>query len=1087
MVSSSVRSVVVRLRAEMGAFKKEWDGGTDSVRGTARALEDAKNKSNETEKATDKTGTAVGRLTEKVVNNRQAWDQVGSSFLRQGAALVGLSALVTKAAMDWETAWAGVTKTVDGTDTQMAGLEDDLRSLTKELPATHQEIAAVAEAAGQLGVAREDIALFTRTMVDLSETTDLTADTAATSIAQLTNVMKTAPGDVDNLASALVALGNDGASTESQIIQMAQRIAGAAAVVGLTESNVLALANALASSGIEVEAGGSAISAVLIDIDKAVKTNSASLMTWAEVAGTSAEEFAARWQADPATALADFTEGLGKINEEGGNVFGVLDALGQSDIRVTRALLNMAASGDMLRQSLKLGDQAWEENTALAEEAAKRYDTTAAQASIAWNNIKDNAIDAGQGMLPVISTISDGVIRLADVFGALPGPVQGSLGLIAGVGGVGLVAAGGLMKLVGTAVDLRDAFDQLDASNSVIATGVGKVGRVATATAVALLALKGASMLGEDDNVASVAKYTQALVNLQAGASRAKPELDALFTFDGYRSWLTFGTEVSTGVDGIADAFDRLDENKLETFTRKLTPWKDGFDNATAAFGQLDNALASMAQSGSADEAADLLRKVADQADITGTQLLEQLPQYADVAEGLRQEAAAARDAFREAGEGSDYLTVRLSELGPSAEEAQAALDEMRQQTEDAAMAFFDLSEKISPEELGFQDWIKQLEDMANAQEDWADNLIKATARGVDQGVIEKFEEMGVEGAARLAELADASDEEIARVNEAFVSSTVTASDLSAALDTIPGFILTEFTSLGGEGAVEQAAQLAAEYDLVPTDVQTILEAMDWATEDIDAVMARMIELNQTVAAPTALLDDLATDPLGVLALQLAGVDTTTAAPDAILNDSATGPVTQLGRYLLDLDGQSATVSIEARLTGLASSLAGPGGSQAVLNLFGQQKADGGEIHGVGGPRDDANLVLASKGEHMWTAAEVNAMGGQQEMYQLRARVRSGWRPRFEVGGAVSDAWNHSYRAAAAGLSAPAGGTSVVVQGAPVELGDLVARMDSGQMQDFAHTVGDYVLSASANITDAALAQQGRAQAASRTTRGVNS
>ena len=226
-MATNSRSVIVRLRAEMAQFRKEWDAGTGSVRGTARELENARKKATETEKAVDRSGTAVGRLSERLTNNRQAWDEVGTGFLRVGAGLTAMSVLVGKAAMDWESAWAGVTKTVSGTDAEMLTLEDDLRGLAKTLPATHQEIAATAEAAGQLGVERENVAAFTKTMVDLSETTNLSADEAATSIQQLMNVMQTAPEDVDNLGSALVALGNDGASTERDIIQIGQTILSA--------------------------------------------------------------------------------------------------------------------------------------------------------------------------------------------------------------------------------------------------------------------------------------------------------------------------------------------------------------------------------------------------------------------------------------------------------------------------------------------------------------------------------------------------------------------------------------------------------------------------------------------------------------------------------------------------------------------------------------------------------------------------------------------------------------------------------------------------------------------------------------------
>lgn len=167
-------------------------------------------------------------------------------------AAAGLGA-VTKAAMDWETAWAGVEKTVDGTASEMDALESSLRSLATSMPATHREIAAVAEAAGQLGIAREDVASFTKTMVQLGETTNLSADTAATSLAQFMNIMGTSAASVGRLGATLVALGNDGASTEADIMALSARLAATGAQMRMSEADVMGYANAMASVGIEAE------------------------------------------------------------------------------------------------------------------------------------------------------------------------------------------------------------------------------------------------------------------------------------------------------------------------------------------------------------------------------------------------------------------------------------------------------------------------------------------------------------------------------------------------------------------------------------------------------------------------------------------------------------------------------------------------------------------------------------------------------------------------------------------------------------------------------------------------------------------
>lgn len=64
-------------------------------------------------------------------------------------------------------------------------------------------------------------------------------------------------------------------------------------------------------------------------------------------------------------------------------------------------------------------------------------------------------------------------------------------------------------------------------------------------------------------------------------------------------------------------------------------------------------------------------------------------------------------------------------------------------------------------------------------------------------------------------------------------------------------------------------------------------------------------------------------------------------------------------------------------------------------------RADGGPIFGPGGPRSDLIPILASNDEHMWTAEEVDAIGGHTNMFLLRSLVRSGGFRGFADGGPV--------------------------------------------------------------------------------------
>jgi TP901 family phage tail tape measure protein len=363
--------------------------------------------------------------------------------------IVAAGAFAVKAASDWESAWAGVTKTVDGTAAQMAELESGLRDMAKELPATHEEIAAVAEAAGALGVATPDIEQFTKVMIDLGETTNLTADEAATSIAQLMNVMQTSPGDVDNLASALVHLGNTGASTESQILDMAQRIAGAGALIGLSEDEVLGFAAAMADLGINAELGGTAMQRVFLKMHTAVLEGGEALADFAEVAGMSAEQFVNVWEADPAAAVTSFIEGLGGLDAAGGNVIGTMNDLGLRGQLVQQVLLRLMGAGDDLTATLGRSADAFIENTAATDEAEKRYATFASRMEMVRNQIVDLFIDLGTMLLPTIEAIVTGVGKLAGGFQALPAPLQlavgGFLGLVAAMGPM-IFIAGSLMR-----------------------------------------------------------------------------------------------------------------------------------------------------------------------------------------------------------------------------------------------------------------------------------------------------------------------------------------------------------------------------------------------------------------------------------------------------------------------------------------------------------------------------------------------------------------------------------------------------------------------------------------------------------------
>ena len=390
--------------------------------------------------------------------------KVGSQLQSIGTKLtVGFTALLmavggisSKTAIDFESAFAGVRKTVDATEEEFAALEKGIRDMAKEIPQSATDIAAIAEAAGQLGIQTEHILTFTRTMADLGVTTNLAGEEAATTLARLANITQMNQRDFDRLGSTIVALGNNLATTEAEIAQMALRIAGAGTQVGMTEAQILSMAGALSSVGIAAEAGGSAISKVMINIAGELASGGEKLKGFAAVAGMSSEEFARAWREDAAGALVTFIEGLGRMSAEGENVFGVLEELGLSEIRVRDALLRAAGAGDLFRTSLELGTQAWQENIALSNEAAQRYETNESKLTVLKNKVVDAGISLGEALVPALSKaieaaqpLIDGVARLAEKFANLDPEMQQTIVTIAAV----VAGIGPLLVGVGTAIN----------------------------------------------------------------------------------------------------------------------------------------------------------------------------------------------------------------------------------------------------------------------------------------------------------------------------------------------------------------------------------------------------------------------------------------------------------------------------------------------------------------------------------------------------------------------------------------------------------------------------------------------------------
>lgn len=381
-----------------------------------------------------------------------AFGAAGQALVAAGIT-VGLKKIIdmygaaTDASMVFESAMTGVAKTTEMSDEELAAMSQQIKTMSTDIPIVTDELAGIGEVAGQLGIAKNNLMDFSEVMAMLATATTMTAEEGATMLAQFANITQMDPSYYSNLASAVVELGNNFATTEQKIMDMSQGIAASASLAGMSESDMLGLSAAVTSLGIEVEAGSTSMSKLISELMTAVETGD-NLTEFANIANMSAEEFSTAWGDDAVTALQAFVLGLSDTERNGKSATVALTELGITETRMQRMILSLSNSGDLLNRTLDTSSRGWSENSALVAEANKRYATTQSRLTMMQNSYNNMKIAIGDALNPALADLYK---VMTDILGGITDFVQKNPTLVKAVtafaGVIGL-AVGGLTAYI---------------------------------------------------------------------------------------------------------------------------------------------------------------------------------------------------------------------------------------------------------------------------------------------------------------------------------------------------------------------------------------------------------------------------------------------------------------------------------------------------------------------------------------------------------------------------------------------------------------------------------------------------------------
>lgn len=565
----------------------------EKVRQASDAVIDAEAALNRAKAAVAATRAQIEKTNQQLNTAKSAWTEAGKNLEAFGkkcdaiskkmttagrtlttvmtTPILGLGATAVKASIGFESSFASVRKTVDATEAEFDQLAATSKRMSTEVAAGTDEINEVMAAGGQLGVATEHLSDFTHVMIDLGNSCeDLSADEAATTIAQFANIMGTSQSQFSNIGSTLVDLGNNFATTEKPIMEMAHRMAGAGKQVGLTEAQVLGFAAALSSVGIEAQMGGSAFSKALVKMEVASATGGEALDDFGKVAGMTAQQFKTLWDNDPAAAFQAFIVGLSKLDDEGESAIKTLSDIGINEIRLRDTLLRATNATELFSRAQNMANAAWEENTALTNEAGKRYSTTASKLT----NLKNKALLFGQqigdDLNPTIQSLIEGADNLLSKFLQMDEAQRKQIiqyaAIAAAIGPV-LLLFGKVTKGIGS-----------------ISTGIGKF---ATAVGKAGGGIKGfLSVLGSSPAVwlavaAATIYATVAIADYVSGAKQAREALKGMQeTADKWKSTAAetfYGNSKGLSFFGMSkEDFINDKQSAQEWLDGLLAVWTDG-------------------------------------------------------------------------------------------------------------------------------------------------------------------------------------------------------------------------------------------------------------------------------------------------------------------------------------------------------------------------------------------------------------------------------------------------------------------------------------------------------------------------------
>lgn len=426
--------------------------------------------------------------------------------------------VMAQAAISQEAAFAQTERVVGEAEAAAASLLQRFQEIAQNAPISFEEVSRIGQLGAQIGITASQLGDFTDTIVKFSLTTGVASEEATLLLGRIAQMQNVPISQMEQLGSAILALGTASVATDQEILRVNSSIATASNLFGLTAQETAGLSAALASLQVRPELSRGALTRVFNELTSTVMAGGVELEKLAKVMGMTDKEVTKLFN-NPATRgdfLMAFISGLSQAAEVGGDVQGVLRELGVNAVRDIDVFSRLANNVDIVRDSFDRANAEFARGTELTRQSKTIYETTAAELQNLSDAFKTLLATLGGPFAEGIGTLASGLSEVIEWFAHLGPvvPILGSLATAVALGGTAWLAYQVVLsKTIQSLIATKELQNNLGVSSLKLRTAIN-VYRNALQTTNATQSATTNSMR---QLVASTDGLTAALARSQAG------------------------------------------------------------------------------------------------------------------------------------------------------------------------------------------------------------------------------------------------------------------------------------------------------------------------------------------------------------------------------------------------------------------------------------------------------------------------------------------------------------------------------------------------------------------------------------------